>query len=122
VILAFGKHGGEELNYSSDLDLMFVYDEEGSTRGRRVISIDNGEVYARVLREGLRLLSAHTHPRPADPLDLPPPPARQRGPPAPKDNAARSPGRSPARCRTTTPSAAPGNARPSSSSVPSPAT
>ena len=29
VILAFGKHGGEELNYSSDIDLMFLYDEEG---------------------------------------------------------------------------------------------
>src|SRR5207237_10304565 len=27
VILAFGKHGGEELNYSSDIDLMFLYDE-----------------------------------------------------------------------------------------------
>src|SRR5262249_55071962 len=26
VILAFGKHGGEELNYSSDIDLMFLYD------------------------------------------------------------------------------------------------
>src|SRR5205823_268877 len=38
VILAFGKHGGEELNYSSDIDLMFVYDEEGATRGRRVTS------------------------------------------------------------------------------------
>src|SRR5262249_25581826 len=34
VILAFGKHGGEELNYSSDIDLMFLYDDEGSTRGK----------------------------------------------------------------------------------------
>ena len=38
VILAFGKHGGEELNYSSDIDLMFIYDEEGSTRGQRITS------------------------------------------------------------------------------------
>ena len=30
AVLAFGKHGGEELNYSSDIDLMFVYDEEGA--------------------------------------------------------------------------------------------
>src|SRR6516165_404629 len=29
VVLDFGKHGGEELNYSSDIDLMFPYDEEG---------------------------------------------------------------------------------------------
>src|SRR5262249_42379617 len=34
VVLAFGKHGGEELNYSSDIDLMFVYDEDGGTRGK----------------------------------------------------------------------------------------
>src|SRR5436309_3372779 len=36
VVLAFGKHGGEELNYSSDIDLMFVYEEEGATRGKRI--------------------------------------------------------------------------------------
>src|SRR5712692_7100454 len=36
VILAFGKHGGKELNYSSDIDLMFLFDEEGSTRGKRI--------------------------------------------------------------------------------------
>src|SRR5262245_6424935 len=40
VVLAFGKLGGEELNYSSDIDLMFVYDHEGETNGRRSISND----------------------------------------------------------------------------------
>src|SRR2546426_8165578 len=30
VILAFGQLGGKELNYSSDIDLMFVYDEDGA--------------------------------------------------------------------------------------------
>src|SRR5205823_235043 len=39
VILAFGKLGGKELNYSSDIDLMFLYDEEGATRGKRVTNI-----------------------------------------------------------------------------------
>lgn len=29
VVLGLGKLGGEELNYSSDVDLMFVYSEEG---------------------------------------------------------------------------------------------
>src|SRR5262245_30088340 len=80
VILAFGKHGGEELNYSSDLDLMFVYDEEGSTRGRRVNSIDNGEFYARVVGEVLRLLSAHTDRGQAYRIDLRLRPEGQRGP------------------------------------------
>ena len=36
TVLAFGKLGGDELNYSSDIDLMFVYDQEGETTGRRV--------------------------------------------------------------------------------------
>src|SRR5262249_16004729 len=45
VILAFGKLGGEELNYSSDIDLMFVYNDEGSSRGRRVTSIGNEEFF-----------------------------------------------------------------------------
>src|SRR4029079_4910289 len=31
--IAFGKLGGEELNYSSDLDLMALYSDEGETRG-----------------------------------------------------------------------------------------
>src|SRR5205085_8102584 len=60
VILAFGKLGGEELNYSSDIDLMFLYDEEGGTRGSRVVHIDNGEFFSRVVSEVVRLLSTHT--------------------------------------------------------------
>jgi [glutamine synthetase] adenylyltransferase / [glutamine synthetase]-adenylyl-L-tyrosine phosphorylase len=60
VILAFGKLGGKELNYSSDIDLMFLYDEEGTTRGKRRNSISNDEFYARVTTEVVRLLSAHT--------------------------------------------------------------
>src|SRR5262249_33706898 len=60
VILAFGKLGGEELNYSSDIDLMFLYDEEGGTRGHRVAHIDNSEFFSRVVSEVVRLLSTHT--------------------------------------------------------------
>src|SRR5262245_37718964 len=60
VILAFGKLGGEELNYSSDIDLMFLYDEEGTTRGNRVNSVSNDDFYARVVGEVVRLLSAST--------------------------------------------------------------
>src|SRR5262249_34022936 len=56
VVLAFGKLGGEELNYSSDIDLMFVYDHDGATDGRR--SISNDEFYTRAVGEVVRLLSA----------------------------------------------------------------
>ncbi len=38
VVLALGKLGGEELNYSSDIDLIFLCDGEGKTDGERPIS------------------------------------------------------------------------------------
>jgi [glutamine synthetase] adenylyltransferase / [glutamine synthetase]-adenylyl-L-tyrosine phosphorylase len=50
-VVALGKHGGQELNYSSDIDLIFVYDEDGETRapaGRTPISV---EEYCRRLGE-----------------------------------------------------------------------
>jgi glutamate-ammonia-ligase adenylyltransferase len=80
VVLAFGKLGGEELNYSSDIDLMFLYDEEGSTRGKRVTSIDNAEFFGRVVSEVVRLLSAHTDRGQAYRIDLRLRPEGQRGP------------------------------------------
>lgn len=57
---AFGKLGGKELNYSSDIDLMFLYDEEGATEGRRSSGVGNDDYFARVTAEVVRLLSAHT--------------------------------------------------------------
>lgn len=35
VILAMGKFGGRELNYQSDLDLIFLYEGQGGTQHRR---------------------------------------------------------------------------------------
>ncbi len=58
VVLALGKLGGEELNYSSDIDLIFLYDVEGETGGPRVVS--NSEYFARLGGELVRLLSDHT--------------------------------------------------------------
>lgn len=58
VVLALGKLGGEELNYSSDIDLIFLYDVEGQTSGPRTIS--NAEFFAKVGSEVVRLLSDHT--------------------------------------------------------------
>ena len=31
IVLALGKFGGQEMNYASDLDVVFVYDQEGET-------------------------------------------------------------------------------------------
>src|SRR5215813_14038451 len=80
VILAFGKLGGEELNYSSDIDLMFLYDEEGATRGNRVNSVGNNDFFARVVGEVVRLLSAHTDRGQAYRVDLRLRPEGDRGP------------------------------------------
>jgi glutamate-ammonia-ligase adenylyltransferase len=80
IILAFGKHGGEELNYSSDIDLMFLYDEEGGTRGQRIHIIGNDEFYGRVVGEVLRYLSSHTDRGQAYRIDLRLRPEGHRGP------------------------------------------
>ncbi len=37
VILAMGKLGGRELNFSSDIDLIFLYSKEGETDGPRAL-------------------------------------------------------------------------------------
>ena len=58
VVLAMGKLGGEELNYSSDIDLIFLYDVEGQTSGPRLVS--NAEFFARMGGDVVRLLSDHT--------------------------------------------------------------
>ena len=79
AILAFGKHGGKELNYSSDIDLMFLYDEEGETR-QRGSGIGNNEFFGRVTGEVVRLLSAHTDRGQAYRVDLRLRPEGHRGP------------------------------------------
>jgi glutamate-ammonia-ligase adenylyltransferase len=38
VIMAMGKLGGNELNFSSDIDLIFLYTEDGETNGPRTLS------------------------------------------------------------------------------------
>jgi glutamate-ammonia-ligase adenylyltransferase len=58
VVLALGKLGGAELNYSSDIDLIFLYDcGRGATLARQQSS---GEYFDRLVREVLRLLSEST--------------------------------------------------------------
>lgn len=78
VVLAFGKLGGRELNYSSDIDLMLIYDVEGSTSGRACLS--NDEFFARVVSELVRLLATHTESGQAYRVDLRLRPEGRRGP------------------------------------------
>jgi glutamate-ammonia-ligase adenylyltransferase len=55
VVVGMGKLGGRELNVSSDVDLVFVYPEEGETDGEQHQS--NHEYFARVGRKLIALLA-----------------------------------------------------------------
>ncbi|HMD27898.1 MAG TPA: bifunctional [glutamate--ammonia ligase]-adenylyl-L-tyrosine phosphorylase/[glutamate--ammonia-ligase] adenylyltransferase, partial [Steroidobacteraceae bacterium] len=54
IVLGMGKLGGRELNFSSDIDLVFLFAQPGETDGPRVI--DNQEYFTRLGRELIRLL------------------------------------------------------------------
>jgi glutamate-ammonia-ligase adenylyltransferase len=58
IVLGMGKLGGRELNFSSDIDLVFLYSQGGQTDGPR--EIDNAEYFNRLGRELIRLLDART--------------------------------------------------------------
>lgn len=54
VALAMGKLGGNELNFSSDVDLIFLYTEDGETDGPRLLSAN--EYFTRLSRRVVSLL------------------------------------------------------------------
>jgi len=61
LVLAMGKHGGGELNVSSDIDLIFVYPEDGETAagpGQR--SLSNHEFFIRLGKKLIAALSEIT--------------------------------------------------------------
>ena len=58
AVIALGKMGGEELNYSSDIDLMFLYSDNGQTTGP--LSITNKEFFKRASNQLTSLLSAYS--------------------------------------------------------------
>ena len=55
VVLAMGKLGGMELNYSSDIDLMMVYDQDGETDATPART--NREFYALLTRDIVKLVN-----------------------------------------------------------------
>lgn len=58
VVLGLGKLGGSELNFSSDIDLILAYAENGQTDGERML--DNETFFARVAQQVVRLLAEVT--------------------------------------------------------------
>ena len=61
AIVAYGKMGGYELGYGSDLDIVFLHDSRGEsqfTDGEK--STDNGTFFARLAQRIVHILSAQT--------------------------------------------------------------
>ena len=59
-VIGMGKLGGRELNVSSDIDLIFVYEEDGQTAGGARAGIDNHDFFTRVGRKLIGALSERT--------------------------------------------------------------
>ena len=60
TVIALGKMGGNELNYSSDIDLMFLYYANGETGGGAQGKISNREFFVRAANQLTSLLSTYT--------------------------------------------------------------
>lgn len=58
AVIGMGKLGGGELNYHSDLDIIYVYDYQGTTNGGR--SISNREYFAKLGQKIISILSIPT--------------------------------------------------------------
>jgi glutamate-ammonia-ligase adenylyltransferase len=58
LVIGMGKLGGGELNVSSDIDLIFVYPEDGETNGARTLS--NHEFFTRLGRRLIALINEPT--------------------------------------------------------------
>jgi glutamate-ammonia-ligase adenylyltransferase len=58
IVLAMGKLGGQELNFSSDVDLVFVYAADGESNGHRQLSAN--EYFTRWARQLVALLDETT--------------------------------------------------------------
>lgn len=59
VVIAMGKLGGRELNFSSDIDLIFTFEAEGETQGGRQ-SIEHSVYFTRVGQALIKLLGQQT--------------------------------------------------------------
>jgi hypothetical protein len=61
-VISLGKLGGKELNYSSDIDLMFVYEGNGETMLAQgaTAGLTNKEFYKKVANQYTALLSTYT--------------------------------------------------------------
>ena len=59
-ILSLGKLGGQELNYSSDIDLIFFYSHDGETSSGTAGPVSNSEFFVRLAQAILGLITEIT--------------------------------------------------------------
>ena len=59
-VVALGKLGSRELNYSSDIDLVFIYSDEGETAGGTRGAITNREYFIKLSSTIVKLTSEQT--------------------------------------------------------------
>ncbi|RCU51736.1 bifunctional [glutamate--ammonia ligase]-adenylyl-L-tyrosine phosphorylase/[glutamate--ammonia-ligase] adenylyltransferase [Corallincola holothuriorum] len=59
LVLGMGKLGGGELNFSSDIDLIFAFPENGETQGARR-SLDNQQFFTKLGQKLINLLAQST--------------------------------------------------------------
>ncbi|WP_043873953.1 bifunctional [glutamate--ammonia ligase]-adenylyl-L-tyrosine phosphorylase/[glutamate--ammonia-ligase] adenylyltransferase [Legionella massiliensis] len=57
-VLAMGKLGGRELNYSSDIDLIFAFSAAGFTQGEE--NITNQQYYSKLVQQFMQLMQSVT--------------------------------------------------------------
>jgi [glutamine synthetase] adenylyltransferase / [glutamine synthetase]-adenylyl-L-tyrosine phosphorylase len=79
AVLSLGKLGGNELNYSSDIDLLYLYD--GGMEPPHA-EISNREYFIRLAQQTTELLSRHTREGPVFRIDLRLRPQGNEGEPA----------------------------------------
>ena len=84
VVLALGKLGGSELNYSSDIDLIAIYESDGQTE---VGGKSNQEFFQRLTRDMIKLLNESTSLGAAYRVDMRLRPEGSRGPVCSKSSA-----------------------------------
>nr|WP_305040955.1 bifunctional [glutamate--ammonia ligase]-adenylyl-L-tyrosine phosphorylase/[glutamate--ammonia-ligase] adenylyltransferase [Geobacter sp. SVR] len=58
AVVGMGKMGGGDLNYHSDLDIIFVYDHQGCTDGEKQIT--NHEYFAKLAQKMISILTMQT--------------------------------------------------------------
>ena len=58
AVIGMGKMGGMELNYHSDLDIIYIYDQQGHTDGAKQIS--NHEYFAKLGQKIIMILTTQT--------------------------------------------------------------